>query len=135
MRSPWAIPEVLLFDVAVVALDVGGGVVLEAVVVDGVGVPVVGDVQQVAGVERLLQQQLQPVLGKLSGELLDPVCRHGRSRPWVAASHTFTVLSLLPEAMRLPSAENATLLTLSVWPLRVRTSCPVATSHTFTVLS
>src|SRR5207249_3918326 len=33
-----------------------------------------------------------------------------------SASHTFTVLSVLPEAMRLPSAENATLVTGRVCP-------------------
>ena len=37
--------------------------------------------------------------------------------------------------MRLPSGLNATLVTMSVCPLRERTSWPVAASHTFTVLS
>src|SRR5262249_54870369 len=53
----------------------------------------------------------------------------------VSATHTFTVLSSLPETIRLPSAENATLVTWLVCPLRVSSSCPVCASHTFTVLS
>src|SRR2546429_117211 len=51
------------------------------------------------------------------------------------ASHTFTVWSSLPEAIRLPSGENATQSTKLVCPLSVRTSCPVWASHTFTVWS
>ena len=35
----------------------------------------------------------------------------------VSASHTRTVLSALPEAMRVPSGLNATLVTASVWPV------------------
>ena len=35
----------------------------------------------------------------------------------VAASHSRTVLSELPEAMRVPSGLNATLDTASVWPV------------------
>jgi hypothetical protein len=46
------------------------------------------------------------------------------------ASHTFTVLSELPETMRLLSDENDTLLTRSACPLRVTVSCPLAASHT-----
>ena len=42
----------------------------------------------------------------------------------VAASQTFTVPSTLAEAIRLPSGLNATLLTPSVCPLRVRISSP-----------
>src|SRR5262249_44134712 len=53
----------------------------------------------------------------------------------VCASHTVTVWSLLPDTIRLPSAENATLLTVLVCPLRVSASCPVCASHTFTVWS
>ena len=53
----------------------------------------------------------------------------------VAASHTFTVLSSLPEARRVPSWLNATAVTIKEWPLSVRTSSPVAVSHTFTALS
>src|SRR5262245_40829570 len=63
----------------------------------------------------------------------------------VCASHTFTSQGVycllfsshlpLPEAIRLPSAENATHKTWPVCPLRVRASCPVCASHTFTVLS
>src|SRR5713101_819895 len=51
------------------------------------------------------------------------------------ASHTFTVPSLLPEAMRLLSAENATLMTALVCPLRARRSCPGCASHTLTAWS
>src|SRR5205823_6299270 len=51
------------------------------------------------------------------------------------ASHTFIVLSPLPDTMRLPSAENATLLIPTVCPLRVSVSCPECASHTFTVWS
>jgi hypothetical protein len=50
----------------------------------------------------------------------------------VCASHTFTRPSPLPEAMRLPSGLNATLVTEPMCPLRVRVSCPVCASHTFT---
>src|SRR5947208_218641 len=59
----------------------------------------------------------------------------------VCASHTFTSLALpeyccpLADTMRVPSAENVTLLTSLVCPLRVSVSCPVCASHTFTVLS
>src|SRR5262245_7355710 len=53
----------------------------------------------------------------------------------VCASHTLPVLSKLPEAMRLPSGENAALMTQLVCPLRVSCSCPVCASHTFTVSS
>ena len=35
----------------------------------------------------------------------------------VSASHTRTVLSSLPETIRLPSGLNATLHTQSVWPV------------------
>ena len=35
----------------------------------------------------------------------------------MAASHSRTVLSALPEAMRLPSGLNATLFTAPVWPV------------------
>src|SRR4051812_16410884 len=45
------------------------------------------------------------------------------------------ILSQLPETMRLPSGLNATLVTLFVCPLRVRTSFPVCASHTLAVLS
>src|SRR5262249_36516467 len=62
-------------------------------------------------------------------------CRCGRHRGTLAASHTFTVLSSLPEAMRLPSGLNATPLTHSVCPLRVRSSLPVAASPTSTGVS
>src|SRR5207245_5985405 len=48
--------------------------------------------------------------------------------------HTFAS-SKPPETMRLPSAENATLLTPPVCPLRVSDSCLVCASHTFTVWS
>ena len=41
----------------------------------------------------------------------------GRSGWPVAASHSRTVLSSLPEAMRVPSGLNATLDTASVWPV------------------
>ena len=54
----------------------------------------------------------------------------------VAASHTRTVLSALPEAIRVPSGLNATLDTASVWPVSGwPTGWPVAASHSRTVLS
>ena len=54
----------------------------------------------------------------------------------VAASHTRTVLSQLPETMRVPSGLNATLHTASVWPVSGwPTGWPVAASHSRTVLS
>jgi hypothetical protein len=40
-----------------------------------------------------------------------------------------------PEARSFPSGLNATEVTQPVWPSRVRTSCPVATSHSLIVLS
>src|SRR5438552_1166425 len=49
------------------------------------------------------------------------------------ASHTFTVLSALALARRLPSPLNATLLTMCVCPLSERISWPLAASHSFTV--
>ena len=42
-------------------------------------------------------------------------------------------LIALPEASRVPSGLKATEETESVWPLRVRTSSPLRTSHSFTV--
>lgn len=44
-----------------------------------------------------------------------------------------TVLQVLPEARVLPSGEKATLFTSARSPLRVRSSCPLTTSHSFTV--
>ena len=53
-----------------------------------------------------------------------------------AASHSRTVLSPLPEAMRVPSGLNATLDTASVWPVSGwPTGWPVSASHSRTVLS
>ena len=43
--------------------------------------------------------------------------------------------SPLPEARVSPSLANMTEVTASLCPLRVARSCPVATSHSFTVLS
>ena len=54
----------------------------------------------------------------------------------MSASHTRTVLSPLPEAMRLPSGLNATLDTAPVCPVSGwPTGWPVAASQTRTVLS
>ena len=54
----------------------------------------------------------------------------------VSASHTRTVLSPLPETMRVPSGLNATAITASVWPVSGGPiGWPVAASHTRTVLS
>ena len=53
----------------------------------------------------------------------------------MAASQTFTVLSVLAEAMRVPSVLNATARTKLVWPVSERDSRPVAASQSFTVLS
>ena len=54
----------------------------------------------------------------------------------VAASHSRTVLSPPPEAMRWPSGLNATLDTAFWWPvIGWPTGWPVAASHTRTVLS
>ena len=54
----------------------------------------------------------------------------------VAASHSRTVLSALPEAMRLPSGLNATLFTLPcVAGQRLADGWPVPASHSRTVLS
>src|SRR5215468_7077135 len=53
----------------------------------------------------------------------------------LAASHTFDVLSQLPDSTRLPSGENVTDHTKSEWPSKVRISWPVAASHSLRVLS
>src|SRR5436309_3237509 len=45
------------------------------------------------------------------------------------------VLSQLPEASQRPSGLNARLLTTLPWPVKVRTSRPVPTSQSFTLLS
>ena len=120
------------FEVAVVALDVGGGIDLEAVVVDGIDLLVAGDAQRIADVERLLQQQFQTVLGELADEIFRAVRGHGLPRALRGdASHTFTVLSSLAEARRLPSGLKHTLVTYLVCPLRVRATCPVTASCTF----
>lgn len=49
--------------------------------------------------------------------------------------HTLIVLSALPDASRRALGLNATLLIEFVCPLKLRTSLPVATSHSFTVPS
>ena len=51
----------------------------------------------------------------------------------VAASQIFTVWSPLAEARRWPSGLNATLLTPLAWPLRAKSSLPVALSQILTV--
>ena len=53
----------------------------------------------------------------------------------MAASHSFSVLSQLPDSTRAPSAENATEVTTSECPSKVRMRAPVAASHSFSVLS
>ena len=53
----------------------------------------------------------------------------------VAASHSFSVLSTLPDSTRAPSGENATEATQSECPSKVRMSSPVAASQSFNVLS
>jgi hypothetical protein len=51
-------------------------------------------------------------------------------------SHSRTVLSPLPEAIRVPSGLKATLFTQPVWPVSGGpTGSPAAASHTRTVLS
>ena len=51
------------------------------------------------------------------------------------ASHTLIVLSVDPDAMRLPSGEKATELAKPLWPLSLRISLPDFVSHILTVLS
>src|SRR5215471_12169615 len=63
-----------------------------------------------------------------------PSTRVCTSRP-LAASHTFDVLSQLPDSSRLPSGENETDHTKSECPSKVRISWPVAASHILRVLS
>ncbi len=54
----------------------------------------------------------------------------------MSASHSRTVLSALPETIRVPSGLNATLYTASVWPVSGwPTGWPVSASHSRTVLS
>src|SRR5262245_39275503 len=92
---------------AAVTLDLGGRVELEAVEVDGIGVPVAGDAEEVADVERALQHQFQPVLREVAAEILDARGRHGFLRRLAGvASHTFTVLSSPPDTRCLPSADG-----------------------------
>src|SRR5712692_2660822 len=51
------------------------------------------------------------------------------------APHILIVLSRLPLTRVCPSGLMATLQTMPVWPVRVRTSLPVDKSHTLIVLS
>ena len=53
----------------------------------------------------------------------------------VAVSHSRAVLSTLVVASSLPSGLNATPITGSVWPIRIRVRAPVAVSHSRAVLS
>ncbi len=62
-------------------------------------------------------------------------CNHTQAHTCSSASHLRTVLSSLPLTIHLPSREHATLLTQPVWPSSTLTCCPVATSHTTTVVS
>ena len=52
-----------------------------------------------------------------------------------AASHILTDLSCEPDAMVVPSGENATLLTQPPWPSSFRSCLPVAASHILTDVS
>ena len=58
-----------------------------------------------------------------------------RSRRPLAASQSLIVLSPLPDAMRAPSGENATDITASEWPSKVRSRRPLAASQSLIVLS
>src|SRR5262249_3123792 len=60
---------------------------------------------------------------------------HGTMGCPVVASQERTSNPLSRETTRRPSELKQTLWTLAVCPLRVRSSCPVAASHTFTVWS
>jgi phosphatidylethanolamine-binding protein (PEBP) family uncharacterized protein len=53
----------------------------------------------------------------------------------VAESQSLTVLSSDPDAISLPSGENATPRTGDEWPLSVPQAAPVAESQSLTVLS
>ena len=85
----------------------------------------VGIVIGVVGVSNLLPATIDAGDYTVSGNLPD----------YIAASHTFTVQSLLALTTFLPSRLNATLCTESLCPLRVKSSLPIAASHTFIVWS
>src|SRR5437870_4704567 len=53
----------------------------------------------------------------------------------VAASHSFSVSSKLPDSTRAPSGEKAAELTVLEWPSKVRRTFPVAGSHNSSDLS
>src|SRR5262249_24561446 len=72
------------------------------------------------------------LLPGLHATLAACVLRESGSCP-LSGSHTFTVRSMLPEAMLLPSGLHATLRTGCLCPLRERTSRPFAASHTLMV--
>src|SRR5262249_8773810 len=67
------------FEVAVITLDVGGRIELEAVEVDGVDLLVTSDAEQVADVERPVQEQLQAILRELPREVFRPMRDHDLS--------------------------------------------------------
>ena len=70
-----------------------------------------------------------------------PLCQEwslsvrGSSGLMASRSQTLMTPPRLDEASRRPSGLKATLVTPLVWPVRVRRSCPVATSQTVTVPS
>src|SRR5271169_1242431 len=54
---------------------------------------------------------------------------------YLATSHSLTVSSQDPDAIRRPSGENATAKTVLEWPASVCWRSPVLASHSLTVLS
>ena len=74
--------------------------------------------------------------GENATELTPPECPSKvRISCPLAASHSLSVLSELPESRRVPSGENATEVTASECPSKVRISRPLAASHSLSVLS
>src|SRR5215471_14820183 len=78
-----------------------------------------------ADVERTFQNRCSP-----TPDLARYAPRHSPVR-----SHSLSVLSLLPDSAVRPSGENATEKTQSECPVKLRTSLPVATSHSVRLLT
>ena len=97
----------------------------------GVGVPHLHRLVPAAGDDALA------VGAERHAEHLAGVAGERQADRWpVSASHTLTVLSPLPETMRVPSGLNATLLTRSGVAVEgCADRWPVSASHTLTVLS
>src|SRR6476659_2211765 len=86
-------------------------------------------------VPAVARQHLSPVWGDRH-ELTTPECP-SKVRSWapLAASHSFSVLSTLPDSTCCPSGENAPDRTKLECPWKVCSRAPLAASHSLSVLS